>query len=184
MPQVKLQWMFTSTNSIQTTTQPLPSWRAPGVGLSEWQPLLLHLSKVGSVQPDAGLPNRENAPLVPLVPQVITDRILQHEDLPRSCLCGKVDIDHRDSRFYALGERCPMAQEFNVLALMKGQEHYIFVYDDNSRQQLLDALRDQAADPGLGLNWFDAAVLIQKARDQAALALAGTEPEERQRSRI
>jgi hypothetical protein len=77
-----------------------------------------------------------------------------------------------------------MGQEFNVLALMKGQEHYIFVYDDDSRQLLIDALRDQAADPALGLNWFDAAVLIQKAREQGALALAGTDPEEQQRSRI
>jgi len=77
-----------------------------------------------------------------------------------------------------------MGQEFNVLALMKGQEHYIFVYDDDSRQRLIDALRDQAADPGLDLNWFDVAVLTQKAREQAALALEDAEPEERQRSRI
>jgi hypothetical protein len=77
-----------------------------------------------------------------------------------------------------------MGQEFNVLALMKGQEHYIFVYDDDARPQLIDALRDQAADPGLSLNWFDAAVLIQKAREQAAVALAGAEPEGRQRSRL
>jgi hypothetical protein len=77
-----------------------------------------------------------------------------------------------------------MGQEFNVLALMKGQEHYIFVYDDDSRQRLIDALRDQAADPALNLNWFDVAVLTQKAREQAALALEDAEPEERQRSRI
>jgi hypothetical protein len=80
-----------------------------------------------------------------------------------------------------------MAQEFNVLALMKGQEHYVFVYDDESRPTLIDALRDQAADPELGFNWFDAAVLIQKAREQAAIAVADadSEPEGRQqRSRI
>jgi len=64
--------------------------------------------------------------------------------------------------------RWPMAQEFNVLALLKGQEHYIFVYDDESRPALIDAVRDKAADPAMGLNWFDAAVLIQKAREQAA----------------
>jgi hypothetical protein len=66
------------------------------------------------------------------------------------------------------GVRWPMAQEFNVLALLKGQEHYIFVYDDESRSALIDAVRDKAADPTMGLNWFDAAVLIQKAREQAA----------------
>jgi len=75
-----------------------------------------------------------------------------------------------------------MGQEFNVLALMKGKEHYIVVYDDDSRQPLIDALRDQAADPTLSFNWFDAAVLTQKAHEQAALAVA--DPEGRQRSRI
>ena len=60
-----------------------------------------------------------------------------------------------------------MAQEFNVLALIKGQERFIFVYDDDSRQQLIDTFRDQAADPSLSLNWFDAMVLTTKAREQA-----------------
>ena len=75
-----------------------------------------------------------------------------------------------------------MGQEFNVLALVKGQEHYIYVYDDDSRQPLIDCLRDQAADPNLTFNWFDAAVLTQKAREQTGVAVA--EPESRQRSRI
>ena len=61
-----------------------------------------------------------------------------------------------------------MAREFNVLALIKGAERYIFVYDDESRQPLLDVFRDQAADPGLSFSWFDAAVLTEKARQQAA----------------
>jgi hypothetical protein len=66
-----------------------------------------------------------------------------------------------------------MGQEFNVLALVKGQEHYIFVYDDDSRPTLIDAFRDQAADPRLSFNWFDAAVLTQKAREQAAAVAVG-----------
>ena len=60
-----------------------------------------------------------------------------------------------------------MRREFNVLALIKGEERYVFVYDDSSRQPLIDAFRDQAADPRLSLNWFDAAVLTEKAREQA-----------------
>ena len=62
-----------------------------------------------------------------------------------------------------------MPQEFNVLALVKGQEQYIFVYDDDSRTHLIDAFRDQAADPNLSLNWFDAMVLTKKARQQQEL---------------
>jgi hypothetical protein len=58
-------------------------------------------------------------------------------------------------------------REFNVLALIKGSERYIFVYDDDSRPSLIDALRDQAANPGLSFTWFDAAVLTDKAREQA-----------------
>jgi hypothetical protein len=76
-----------------------------------------------------------------------------------------------------------MGQEFNVLALVKGQEHYIFVYDDDSCQPLVDAFRDQAADPNLSFNWFDAAVLTQKAHEQAANA-AAAQHETGQRSRI
>ena len=66
-----------------------------------------------------------------------------------------------------------MRREFNILALIKGTEKYVYVYDDDSRDALIRAIRDQAADPHLSLNWFDAAVLVEKARDQAqAAALA------------
>jgi hypothetical protein len=58
-------------------------------------------------------------------------------------------------------------REVNVLALVKGAERYVFVYDDASRGALVDAFRDHAADPGLTFSWFDAAVLTEKAREQA-----------------
>jgi hypothetical protein len=62
-----------------------------------------------------------------------------------------------------------VAAELNVLALLKGQERYVYVYDDSSHQALLEALREQAADSELSLNWFDAAVLTQKSREQVHL---------------
>jgi hypothetical protein len=58
-------------------------------------------------------------------------------------------------------------REFNVLALVKGNERYVYIYDDDSQQPLIDAFRDQAADPRLSFTWFDAAVLTEKAREQA-----------------
>ncbi len=61
-------------------------------------------------------------------------------------------------------------KEFNVLALLKGEERYVYVYDDTSRAALVEAFNAQAADPGLSFNWFDAAVLTQKAEEQAAAA--------------
>jgi hypothetical protein len=60
-----------------------------------------------------------------------------------------------------------VGREFNVLALIKGSERYVYVYDDDSRGPLLQTFHDQAADPALSLNYFDAAVLAQKAREQA-----------------
>jgi hypothetical protein len=68
-----------------------------------------------------------------------------------------------------------VSREFNVLALVKGAERYIFVYDDDSSQPLIEALRDQAADPQLSFSWFDAAVLTEKARQQTG-ASAGHPP--------
>ena len=66
-----------------------------------------------------------------------------------------------------------MRREFNVLALIKGRERYVFVYDDVSRDALLDAFRDLAADPAMSFSWFDAAVLTDKAREQARAAEEG-----------
>jgi hypothetical protein len=59
-----------------------------------------------------------------------------------------------------------LADEVNVLALIKGEEHYIFVYDDASRPQLIDNFRDLASNPEVNLSWFDAMVLTTKAREQ------------------
>lgn len=51
-----------------------------------------------------------------------------------------------------------MRREFNVLALIKDEERYVYVYDEESRDTLLQLFRDQAGDPEMTLNWFDAAV--------------------------
>jgi hypothetical protein len=59
-----------------------------------------------------------------------------------------------------------VSPELNVLALIKGRERYIFVYDDPSRDDLIDTFRNLAADPQLTFSWFDASVLTQKAREQ------------------
>ena len=63
-----------------------------------------------------------------------------------------------------------MRREYNVLALIKGQVRFVFVYDDGSRTCLIDTIRDLAADPTLSLTWFDALVLTKKAREQATSA--------------
>jgi len=57
-----------------------------------------------------------------------------------------------------------VTQELNVLALIKGEERFIFVYDDDSKDALIDDIRDKAADPAVALNWFDAAVLTERVK--------------------
>ncbi len=74
-----------------------------------------------------------------------------------------------------------MQREVNVLALIKGSERFIYVYDDASQQPLIEAFRDQAADPRLSFSWFDAAVLTEKAREQGQ---ANGPPKPLSRSRI
>lgn len=59
-----------------------------------------------------------------------------------------------------------MASEVNVLALFKGAEKFIYVYDDESRDAVIDVIREAAADPHVAVNWFDAAVLTERARQQ------------------
>jgi hypothetical protein len=59
-----------------------------------------------------------------------------------------------------------MTRELNVLALFKGGERFIFVYDDDSRESLIDEIRHKAADPSVSINWFDAAVLTERVRNQ------------------
>ncbi len=62
------------------------------------------------------------------------------------------------------GRRFPMPRSMNVLALVKGSERYVFLYDDESPGVLLQQLGRFAADSELSFTWYDAAVLSQKVR--------------------
>lgn len=60
-----------------------------------------------------------------------------------------------------------MTQDINVLALVKGQERYIFLYDDSQRAETLRIFGRYASNPELSFTWYDAAVLSQKLRHQS-----------------
>lgn len=60
-----------------------------------------------------------------------------------------------------------MTQDINVLALVKGEERYVFLYDDVSRAETLRVLGRYASDPELSFTWYDAAVLSQKIRQES-----------------
>jgi hypothetical protein len=57
-----------------------------------------------------------------------------------------------------------VTQDINVLALVKGEERYIFLFDDNNRSEALRTLGRFASNPELSFSWYDAAVLSQKIR--------------------
>ncbi len=59
-----------------------------------------------------------------------------------------------------------MTQDINVLALVKGDERYVFLFDDGSRASVLRVLGRYASDPDLSFTWYDAAVLSQKIRQE------------------
>lgn len=63
-----------------------------------------------------------------------------------------------------------MTQDINVLALVKGEERYIFLFDDANRSEALRTLGRFASNPDLSFSWYDAAVLSQKIRATAAPA--------------
>ena len=60
-----------------------------------------------------------------------------------------------------------VSQDINVLALVKGSERYVFLYDDASRAEALRVLGRFASNPELSFTWYDAAVLSQKIRQES-----------------
>jgi len=61
------------------------------------------------------------------------------------------------------------SRDINVIALVKGGERYVFLYDDDSREETLRTLGRFAADPELSFSWYDAAMLGDKVRRSPAL---------------
>ncbi|MDR1924249.1 MAG: hypothetical protein LBQ66_07740 [Planctomycetaceae bacterium] len=64
-------------------------------------------------------------------------------------------------------EGISMNQDINVLALVKGEERYIFLYSDTNRAETLRTLGRYASNPDLSFTWYDAAVLSQKIRQES-----------------
>jgi len=66
-------------------------------------------------------------------------------------------------------------RDINELALVKGEERYVFLFDDKHRSETLRMLGRYASNPELSFTWYDAAVLSQKVR---AISQATEEPAE------
>ena len=64
------------------------------------------------------------------------------------------------------------SEDINVIALVKGSERYVFLFDDNNRSKVLRTLGRYASQPDLSFSWYDAAVLSQKVRRADASSTA------------
>ena len=74
---------------------------------------------------------------------------------------------HSTGYCIAGGGSSAVNQDINVLALVKGSERYVFLYDDSSRAETLRVLGRYASNPDLSFTWYDAAVLSQKIRQES-----------------
>lgn len=63
-----------------------------------------------------------------------------------------------------------MRREMNILAMAKGRERYVFLYDDQSYDALIDLFDKYAENRELNFSSADAALLGQKARESRARA--------------
>ena len=70
-------------------------------------------------------------------------------------------------------ERSPLedimaTHDLNFLAILKGSERYVFLYEDGREQDLLRTFGRFASNPELSFTWYNAAVLSQKVRESIA----------------
>lgn len=59
-----------------------------------------------------------------------------------------------------------MPIQLNVLALFTNAERYIFAYDDESVERVVNEVWRMASDSTCRLNWFDAVLLTKRLRQQ------------------
>lgn len=55
--------------------------------------------------------------------------------------------------------------DVNVLALVKGAERYVVLYQDNQQKDALRQLGRWASNADLAFNWYDAATLSHRVRN-------------------
>lgn len=57
-------------------------------------------------------------------------------------------------------------KDFHVLALVKGEHQFVYIFDEMGWDELVETLCLQAEDPNLEFSWFDAALLSHRAKTQ------------------
>lgn len=57
-----------------------------------------------------------------------------------------------------------MANSVNVLAMVRDEHRFVFLYDDQSVETVLATLSQYAMDPDLEFTWYDAAMMAQRVK--------------------
>ena len=78
-----------------------------------------------------------------------------------------MDASLKASHFLNHTAELDVAKDINVIALVKGEERYVFLFNDETRAETLRTLGRYASNPDMSFSWYDAAVLSQKVRRTA-----------------
>ncbi|MDR0869841.1 MAG: hypothetical protein LBN39_03530 [Planctomycetaceae bacterium] len=81
-------------------------------------------------------------------------------------------------------EATSVSQDINVLALVKGAERYVFLYNETHKAETLRVLGRYASNPELSFTWYDAAVLSQKIRQESQQKLREKQQKQRVSNRV
>lgn len=54
-----------------------------------------------------------------------------------------------------------------MVGIVKPHEHYVFIYDAATENELLQTFGRFAANPELGFTWYDAAILARRVRESS-----------------
>lgn len=60
--------------------------------------------------------------------------------------------------------------DINIVGLVKGEEHYVFMFDDEHRTETLRQFGRFASNPELSFTWYDSAVMTGRVWEQVAVA--------------
>lgn len=58
-----------------------------------------------------------------------------------------------------------MDNDIHILGLVKGEERYVFIFDEARRADVMRTLGRFASNPDLSFSWYDAAKLSVKVRN-------------------
>ncbi|MDR0521742.1 MAG: hypothetical protein LBH00_07795 [Planctomycetaceae bacterium] len=72
----------------------------------------------------------------------------------------------RDDSVYN-GGKTAVEHDVKATVLVKGEERYVFLYNEQNRGETLRLLGRFASNPDLSFTWYDAAVVSQKIRQES-----------------